>query len=65
MFIYREEYYLGRRIPSEEKKLEEWQDQMEKVGNIAEIIIGKQRNGPIGNLSLRFDSDTTKFANLA
>ena len=65
MFIYREEYYLSRKIPSEERKLEEWQDKMDKVGNVAEIIVGKQRNGPVGNLSLRFDSSTTKFENLA
>ena len=64
MFIYREEYYLGRKIPSEERKLEEWQDKMEKVSNIAEIIIGKQRNGPVGNLSLKFDNNTTRFDNL-
>ncbi|WHA05158.1 replicative DNA helicase [Candidatus Bandiella numerosa] len=65
MFIYREEYYLSRKIPStDEKKLIEWQEKMEKVENIAEIIIAKQRNGPVGNFHLRYDNKTTAFDNL-
>ncbi len=65
MFIYREEYYLSRKIPAtDEKKLLEWQEKMEKVENIAEIIIAKQRNGPVGNFSLRYDNKTTAFDNL-
>ncbi|MFQ3307057.1 MAG: replicative DNA helicase [Candidatus Midichloriaceae bacterium] len=66
MFIYREEYYLSRKIPSsDENKLIEWQEKMEKVGNIAEIIIAKHRNGAVGNFSLRFDNKTTTFDDLA
>ena len=37
---------------------------MEKVENIAEIIIAKQRNGPVGNFHLRYDNKTTAFDNL-
>ena len=66
MFIYREEYYLSRKIPSsDDKKLQEWQEKMEKVENVAEIIVAKQRNGPIGNFNLRYDSETTAFDNLS
>ncbi len=65
MFIYREEYYLSRKIPTEDKKLLEWQDKMDKVANIADIIVAKQRNGPVGNFSLRYDNKTTAFDNLS
>ena len=65
IFIYREEYYLSRKIPSvDDKKLLEWQEKMEKVENIAEIMIAKQRNGPIGNFNLRYDNKTTTFDNI-
>jgi len=64
MFIYRDEYYLGRKQPKENTpEHEKWQLEMNKVTNIAEVIIAKQRNGPIGNVRLHFDSNTTKFSN--
>ncbi len=65
MFLYREEYYLERKkIPDNEGKHNEWQDKLNKVKNIAEVIIAKQRNGPIGSLALHFNSTTTAFTNL-
>jgi replicative DNA helicase len=65
MFLYREEYYLERKkIPDNEAKHNEWQDKLNKVKNIAEVIIAKQRNGPIGSLALHFNSATTAFTNL-
>lgn len=66
MFIYREEYYLSRKMPQlhEQDKYLLWQTEMEKVKNIADVLIAKQRNGPIGNVSLMFDNRTTGFANL-
>ncbi|RZI47789.1 replicative DNA helicase [Rickettsiales endosymbiont of Peranema trichophorum] len=64
MFIYREEYYMERKKPSEEEKRREWQTKLEPIKNIAEIMISKQRNGPVGSVFLRFDSDFTSFANL-
>ena len=48
MFIYRDEYYN-----------EESPDK-----GLAEIIIGKQRNGPIGTVHLRFDGQYVSFENL-
>ncbi len=48
MFIYRDDYYN----PDTEKK------------GIAEIIIAKQRNGPIGTVELVWLPDYTKFANM-
>lgn len=49
LFIYRDEVYN----PETPDK------------NVAEIIIGKQRNGPIGTVKLRFDGKYTRFDNLA
>ncbi len=66
MFIFREEYYVARRRPSENtEKYVEWQKHMSEVQNQAEIIIAKQRHGPVGTIKLYFDGRTTKFANLA
>jgi replicative DNA helicase len=65
MFLYREEYYLERKkVPEGESKHNEWQEKMSKVQNIAELIIAKQRNGPVGSLALHFNSATTAFSNL-
>lgn len=65
MFVFREEYYLERREPPEgTDKHIEWQAQMDKVHKQAEIIIAKQRHGPVGTVKLYFDGALTKFANL-
>ena len=42
-----------------------WQEQLEAIINVAEVIIGKQRHGPIGTVRLQFHEDFTKFTNLA
>lgn len=65
-FVYREAYYLERAEPKEgsDKHLA-WQDHMSKAHGAAEVIIGKQRHGPIGSVRLAFNSDLTKFGNLA
>lgn len=49
MFIYRDEYYN--------------EDSPDK--GLAEIIIGKQRNGPIGKIKLSFQGQYTKFNDLS
>ncbi|MFR4520778.1 MAG: DnaB-like helicase C-terminal domain-containing protein, partial [Fusobacterium sp.] len=46
VFLYRDDYYNEE---SEEK-------------GITEVIIGKQRNGPVGTVKLRFFHEITKFA---
>ena len=66
MFIYREEYYLSRTEPREGTPEHlTWQENMDQVAGLAEVIIGKQRHGPIGTVKLSFNSDLTKFGNLA
>jgi len=66
MFVYRESYYLGRAEPREgtEEHLQ-WQQDMDRLQGQAEVVIGKQRHGPIGIVKLAFDSNTTRFGNLA
>jgi replicative DNA helicase len=71
MFIFREEYYLSReptRRPDEaeskySERYQEWRERLEKVHGLGEIIVAKQRHGPIGAVKLRFDAETTKFDN--
>ncbi|MCX8029843.1 MAG: replicative DNA helicase [Brevinematales bacterium] len=48
-FLYRDEYYN----PSTDKK------------NLVEVIIAKQRNGPVGTVELMFIKETSKFENLS
>jgi replicative DNA helicase len=42
-----------------------WQEEMERLHGRAEVIIGKQRHGPIGTVDLSFEGRFTKFGNLA
>ncbi len=67
MFIYREEYYKEREKPSDHEleKIAQWQDDMERLHGKAEVIIGKQRHGPIGIVELSFEGKFTRFGNLA
>ena len=50
VFIYRDEYYHKETSPDK---------------GLAEIIIGKQRNGPTGSFKLKFFGEYTRFDNLA
>lgn len=49
MFLYRDDYY----------------NKDTETPNIAEVIIAKQRNGPIGTVNLLWQPEFTKFVNLA
>ncbi|MBI5419254.1 MAG: replicative DNA helicase [Deltaproteobacteria bacterium] len=52
LFIYREEMYLKAETPDDKK-------------GVAEVIIGKHRNGPMGEVNLAFLSPYTRFEDLA
>ena len=73
MFIFRESYYLERLEPirksdEDEMKYNErvsrWQQLTNENYNKAEIIIAKQRHGPIGSIKMHFDANYTKFSDL-
>tara|TARA_Y100001933_G_scaffold41871_1_gene38882 strand:+ start:657 stop:2105 length:1449 start_codon:yes stop_codon:yes gene_type:complete len=67
LFIFREEYYKEREKPGDQDldALIKWQEEMEQIHGKAELIIGKQRHGPVGTVDLAFDGRFTRFGNLA
>ena len=66
MFVFREEYYVERLKPSEgTAEFSDWQTKMMAVSGKAEVIIGKQRHGPVGAVTLAFEGQYTRFSDLA
>ncbi|WP_371056104.1 replicative DNA helicase [Rhodosalinus sp. K401] len=67
MFVFREEYYKEREKPGDHdlEAMARWQEEMERLHGRAEVVIGKQRHGPIGTVELAFDGRFTRFSNLA
>ena len=72
-FIYREEYYLERKKPSHrgdeddsdfQRRYEKWEDTKNKVANLADVIVAKQRHGPIADIKLHFNGAFTRFSDL-
>ena len=73
MFLYRDEYYLASREPKlmaydNQAKFDEahakWIADMERVHNVAELNLAKQRHGPTGKIELFFEAEFTRFADL-
>lgn len=65
MFVFREEYYAEREKPAEDSpEIAAWQERMSKLHAKAEVIVGKQRHGPIGTVELSFEAQFTRFGNL-
>lgn len=52
MFVHREEYYLSG-------------EEQEQSAGKAQIIIAKQRNGPVGDVDLLWQKDFTRFVDIA
>ncbi|HUA78598.1 MAG TPA: replicative DNA helicase [Acetobacteraceae bacterium] len=73
MFVFREEYYLSRGEPTRrqdesderfDERRARWQARLDQVRDTAEVIVAKQRHGPIGKATLRFAAETSTFQNL-
>ncbi len=74
LFVYREEYYVASREPKrpvegDDSKIfeayEQWQRDMERVYQLSELIIAKQRHGATGKVKLKFDAKITRFSDHA
>ena len=70
MFVYREEYYLDKNEPQQKdnetnekynERYDNWTKKLENPSGLAEIIVAKQRHGPVGNVTVQFESRLTKF----
>tara|TARA_A100001011_G_scaffold395096_1_gene489127 strand:+ start:1975 stop:3399 length:1425 start_codon:yes stop_codon:yes gene_type:complete len=65
LFVYREEYYEEKKQPKLGSiEHAEWQSKMNDIAGLAEILIGKQRHGPTGNIQVEFEGMYTKFKDL-
>ncbi len=72
MFVFREEYYESRREPTRGQdreqdfndKWQRWKERLDASRNVAEVIIGKNRHGPIKTVKLHFENEFTRFSDL-
>ena len=73
MFVFREEYYHekiepirkeGETLEQHNERYENWKSYYENIKGQAQVIIAKQRHGPIGSINLSFTDRYTKFGNL-
>ena len=74
LFVYREEYYVAshepkRPVEGDDAKIfesyEQWQRDMERVYQLAELIVAKQRHGATGKVKLKFEAKITRFSDHA
>ncbi len=66
LFVFRESYYLERQEPDEaDENFLAWKERMEAKAGKAEVIVSKQRHGPIGKVELAFNPARVRFGNLA
>ena len=70
MFVYREEYYLSKSEPDRKDtdsdevyatRYERWQERLAKSEGRAEVIVAKQRHGPVGTIHPNFIAEQTRF----
>jgi replicative DNA helicase len=72
MFVYRDDYYQERAEPKQrpdeslerfQERYNSWFQRFQETKNKADVIIAKQRNGPIGTVQLQFDPSYGRFRN--
>jgi replicative DNA helicase len=73
LFLYREAYYLKQKEPKQRSNelIEKFQDRyrawaarLEAILNVCEVIVAKQRHGPIGSFRLNFDGARDRFSEI-
>ena len=73
LFLYREEYYLNKKDPERDARETEEQfnakndafmARLQAAENKAEVIIAKQRHGPVGSINVHFEKSFTHFSDL-
>lgn len=73
MFVYRDFYYLDRAEPHKREnegddkfaeRHQYWEQRMDEMRNKSEVIVGKQRHGPLGSVMLYFNGEYTQFGDL-
>jgi len=73
MFIYRDEYYLEKAEPKQRadetpekfaQRQTSWEDRIEAARGRADVLVAKQRHGPVGTVGLSFIGEFTRFGNL-
>ncbi|HVH49435.1 MAG TPA: replicative DNA helicase [Sphingomicrobium sp.] len=65
-FVFRGDYYLAAKQPADDHpEFAAWQEEMQRIYGLAEVIVAKQRHGATGKIRLKFDSRITKFSDLA
>ena len=63
MFVYRPEYYIRQQEPENVNSQEHynWEDKLNKVKGIANVVIAKNRRGETGSIPLIFNGNISKF----
>ena len=67
MFVFRDEYYAARAEPRQDEsdaKKQAWRERMIASTGKADVLIQKQRHGPIGDVRFAFDGRFTRFSDV-
>lgn len=66
-FIYRGDYYEAAKEPdhNDEAAYAAWQEIMDRIHGVSELIVAKQRHGSTGKVRMKFDAKITRFSDLA